>query len=53
VTELGIESGSFFRKGAAGDWRNYLTPEMAARLDRVVAGALQGSGFSFDHNSSA
>jgi hydroxyjasmonate sulfotransferase len=53
VTELGIESGSFFQKGAAGDWRNYLTAEMAARLDRVVAGALQGSGFSFDHNSSA
>jgi hydroxyjasmonate sulfotransferase len=53
VTELGVDSRLFFRKGDARDWRNHLTPEMAARLDRVVAGALQGSGFSFDDNSSA
>ncbi|OEL20396.1 Cytosolic sulfotransferase 5 [Dichanthelium oligosanthes] len=47
TTKLNIENGSFFRKGAAGDWRNHLTPEMAARLDEIVDGALQGSGFTF------
>ena len=27
---------SFFRKGKVGDWQNYLTPEMAERLDRIM-----------------
>ena len=47
TTILGIENASFFRKGAAGDWRNHLTPEMAARLDEIVDGVLQGSGLTF------
>ncbi|CAL4981190.1 unnamed protein product [Urochloa decumbens] len=50
---LGIENGAFFRKGAAGDWRNHLTPEMAARLDGVVAAALQGSGLAFGSGGGA
>ncbi|TVU25361.1 hypothetical protein EJB05_27854, partial [Eragrostis curvula] len=47
TTELAIDHGHFFRKGAAGDWRNHLSPEMAARLDGVVAAALHGSGLTF------
>uniref|UniRef100_A0A0A9BJ87 Sulfotransferase n=1 Tax=Arundo donax TaxID=35708 RepID=A0A0A9BJ87_ARUDO len=44
---LRIGNKNFFRKGVAGDWRNHMTPEMAARLDGVVEEALKGSGFSF------
>ncbi|GJN25180.1 hypothetical protein PR202_gb12974 [Eleusine coracana subsp. coracana] len=47
MTELGVRHGSFFRKGAAEGWRDHLTPEMAERLDAVVAQALQGSGLTF------
>ncbi|XP_006662952.3 cytosolic sulfotransferase 8-like [Oryza brachyantha] len=47
ATELGINKESFFRKGAAGDWSNHISLEMAARLDAVVEDALRGSGFSF------
>ncbi|KAJ1272852.1 hypothetical protein BS78_06G234200 [Paspalum vaginatum] len=42
-----IDNRFFFRKGAVGDWRNHITPEMAARLDGVVEEALKGSGFTF------
>ncbi|CAL5005899.1 unnamed protein product [Urochloa decumbens] len=45
---LSIGNKHFFRKGVAGDWRNHMTPEMAARLDGVVEEALKGSGFTFD-----
>lgn len=30
------ENKYYFRKGKVGDWKNYLTPEMGARLDRIV-----------------
>ncbi|RLM61047.1 hypothetical protein C2845_PM14G16050 [Panicum miliaceum] len=49
---LTIGNQHFFRKGVAGDWRNHMTPEMAARLDGVVEEALEGSGFSFGDTSS-
>ncbi|KAL6871042.1 hypothetical protein ACP4OV_014890 [Aristida adscensionis] len=42
-----IENKHFFRKGVAGDWRNHMTSEMAARMDGVVDEALKGSGFAF------
>uniref|UniRef100_A0A0E0MFP2 Sulfotransferase n=1 Tax=Oryza punctata TaxID=4537 RepID=A0A0E0MFP2_ORYPU len=50
VLEVGFTIGnkSFFRKGVAGDWINYISPEMAAKLDGVVGEALRGSGFRFD-----
>ncbi|KAF8765930.1 hypothetical protein HU200_007967 [Digitaria exilis] len=38
------------KNGVVGDWRNHMTPEMAARLDRVVDQALQGSGLTLSHS---
>ncbi|MFQ6659075.1 hypothetical protein Gotur_028103, partial [Gossypium turneri] len=38
-----IENKIFFRKGKVGDWENYLTPEMAARLDSIMLQKLNGS----------
>ena len=46
--QLYVKNESFFRKGVAGDWRNHLTPAMAARLDKIVEDALQGSEFTFN-----
>ncbi|KAJ8763560.1 hypothetical protein K2173_002443 [Erythroxylum novogranatense] len=42
-----IKNSDFFRKGKVGDWKNYLTPEMAACLDQITAEKLRGSGLSF------
>ena len=38
---------SFFRKGVAGDWVNHMTPEMARRLDEIVADKLHAVGLAF------
>ncbi|VAH21968.1 unnamed protein product [Triticum turgidum subsp. durum] len=46
-TQNSVKNEAFFRKGVAGDWSNHMTPEMAARLDKIVEDALQGSGFAF------
>ncbi|KAL6661293.1 hypothetical protein ACP70R_000677 [Stipagrostis hirtigluma subsp. patula] len=45
VSTIGNEH--FYRKGVAGDWRNHMTSEMAARLDGIVKEAIKGSGFTF------
>lgn len=45
--EQRVSNGSSVRKGVAGDRSNHMTPEMAARLDKIVQEALQGTGFSF------
>uniref|UniRef100_A0A0E0AXL9 Sulfotransferase n=1 Tax=Oryza glumipatula TaxID=40148 RepID=A0A0E0AXL9_9ORYZ len=42
-----MESSVFFRKGEVGDWKNYLTEEMAKKLDAVIAEKLKGSGLTF------
>ncbi|KAK1272441.1 Cytosolic sulfotransferase 5 [Acorus gramineus] len=42
-----VENRVFFRKGRVGDWENYLTEEMAERVERVVEEKLRGSGLSF------
>lgn len=42
-----ITNASFFRKGKVGDWENYLSGEMAKRLDGIFEEKLWGSGLSF------
>ncbi|MDV3201786.1 MAG: sulfotransferase domain-containing protein, partial [Candidatus Phytoplasma australasiaticum] len=42
----GVENKNYFRKGKVGDWKNHLTPEMAARLDEITLRKLDGSGLS-------
>ncbi|XP_050233179.1 flavonol sulfotransferase-like [Mercurialis annua] len=42
-----IKNSDFFRKGEAGDWKNHLTPEMAARIDQITEEKLHGSGLTF------
>ncbi|EEF43350.1 cytosolic sulfotransferase 16 [Ricinus communis] len=42
-----IKNSDFFRKGEIGDWRNNLTPDMAARVDEITKEKLQGTGLSF------
>ncbi|MFQ6641941.1 hypothetical protein Gotur_014987 [Gossypium turneri] len=43
---LEMENKIFFRKGKVGDWKNYLTTEMAQRLDQQTLQKLSGSGLS-------
>ena len=46
---LPMENSSYFRSAKVGDWRNYLTEEMARKLDCIVEEKLKGSGLSFSH----
>ncbi|CAA7055672.1 unnamed protein product [Microthlaspi erraticum] len=41
-------NSAYFRKGKVGDWQNYLTPEMAARIDGLMEEKFKGTGF-FEH----
>ncbi|OMO62688.1 hypothetical protein COLO4_32945 [Corchorus olitorius] len=43
-------NGLFFRKGKVGDWKSAMTPEMGARLDRIVELKLSGSGLTLSAN---
>ncbi|XP_059645028.1 cytosolic sulfotransferase 13-like [Cornus florida] len=43
----GRQNKVFFRRGEVGDWKNYLTPEMAERLDQIIEQKLCGSGLKF------
>ncbi|KAJ4705454.1 Sulfotransferase [Melia azedarach] len=38
---------TLFRKGKVGDWKNYLTSEMAERLDKIAEDKLGKSGLKF------
>lgn len=38
---------SFFRQGGTGDHKNYLTPEMINRVDKITAEKFHGSGFMY------
>ncbi|WVZ92195.1 hypothetical protein U9M48_038279 [Paspalum notatum var. saurae] len=44
---LPMKNSSYFRAGKVGDWRNYLTEGMEAKLDCIVEENLRGSGLSF------
>uniref|UniRef100_A0A0D3E3U2 Sulfotransferase n=1 Tax=Brassica oleracea var. oleracea TaxID=109376 RepID=A0A0D3E3U2_BRAOL len=35
---------AFFKKGKTGDWVNYLTPDMAARMDGLMEEKFKGTG---------
>ncbi|ESQ29382.1 hypothetical protein EUTSA_v10023824mg [Eutrema salsugineum] len=37
-------NSAYFRKGKVGDWSNYLTPEMAARIDGLMDERFKGTG---------
>ncbi|CAH8360841.1 unnamed protein product [Eruca vesicaria subsp. sativa] len=37
-------NSAYFRKGKTGDWENYLTPEMAARMDVIMEEKFKGTG---------
>ncbi|KAK7405546.1 hypothetical protein VNO78_06958 [Psophocarpus tetragonolobus] len=39
--------GYLFRKAEIGDWVNYLSPKMAAKLSQIMEEKLRGSGLSF------
>uniref|UniRef100_A0ACD5ZD19 Uncharacterized protein n=1 Tax=Avena sativa TaxID=4498 RepID=A0ACD5ZD19_AVESA len=45
---LPIPRDALFRNGASGDWVNHMTPEMASRLDDIVAEKIRGTGFTFN-----
>ncbi|KAH7666795.1 P-loop containing nucleoside triphosphate hydrolase protein [Dioscorea alata] len=45
--ETRLPASSFFRKGKVGDWVNYLSMEMAEKLDAITKEKLHGSGLSF------
>ncbi|KAF2556185.1 hypothetical protein F2Q68_00013620 [Brassica cretica] len=38
-------NSAYFRKGKVGDWENYLTPEMVARIDGLMEEKFRGTGF--------
>ena len=46
VNTFEFENNTYFRKGKVGDWKNYLTPEMATRLDQIIEQKLNGSGLT-------
>jgi Sulfotransferase domain len=43
----GAKNDYFFRKAVIGDWQNYMTAEMAAKLDEISNEKLHGSIFTY------
>ncbi|XP_041351331.1 sulfotransferase family cytosolic 1B member 1-like [Gigantopelta aegis] len=41
------EHEEFMRKGIIGDWKNFMTDEMAKQMDDLVARELKGTGLQF------
>ncbi|KAJ3698444.1 hypothetical protein LUZ61_002149 [Rhynchospora tenuis] len=42
-----LTNSYFFRKAIAGDWQNYMTPEMANKLDEITKEKFRPSGFTY------
>lgn len=47
IPNFTLENNMYFRKGKVGDWKNYLSDEMAARLDRIVEEKLKAPGLTY------
>ncbi|KAK4422360.1 Cytosolic sulfotransferase 15 [Sesamum alatum] len=43
-----MKNSSFFRKGEVRDWVNYLTPEMADSVKKLMESKFQGSGLIYN-----
>lgn len=43
------KSFKFMRKGVIGDWRNYFTDELSARMDTLIAEKLGSTAIVFDY----
>ncbi|CAK9188053.1 unnamed protein product [Ilex paraguariensis] len=43
-----VPNSCYFRVGAVGDWKNYLTPEMEEMLNQTTLMKLQGSGLDLE-----
>ncbi|XP_051121600.1 cytosolic sulfotransferase 5-like [Andrographis paniculata] len=44
TTYVFVANKTFFRKGEVGDWKNYLTPEMEEKIDRMSREKLEAIG---------
>ncbi|KAM3397632.1 flavonol sulfotransferase-like [Capsicum galapagoense] len=42
-----VQNSIFFRKGEIGDWKNYLTKDMAKAIDDITMEKFQSSGLTF------
>ena len=51
LCQKNVANKIFFRKGKVGDWKNWLTPEMAQRLDKKTEQMLSGFGLTFHISS--
>ncbi|KAB1214326.1 Cytosolic sulfotransferase 6 [Morella rubra] len=45
--QFSIENASFFRRGKVGDWKNYLTAQMAEKCDRITEERFHSVGLIF------
>lgn len=43
---IGVDNRMMFRRGVVGDWANYLTPDMARRLDELTESKFRDSGLA-------
>lgn len=39
----------FIRRGEIGDWKNYFTPELSEKFDRVIDEKFNGTGLEFEY----
>lgn len=44
----GVPNSSYFRRGAVGDWKNYLTPELQQQINQTALSKFEGSGLDLE-----